>query len=96
MEKKSDSKVSEVKSENKKLSYEELEKIASNLNNQCKQLYQELMETRQVLANFNDVGLLLSIIDKSEYFDTSFVERCIKKVQTIITEMMDNADKAKE
>jgi hypothetical protein len=93
MEKKSKTVKMESKSaEQKKLSYEELERIANQLNGQCKNLYNQLQEAQSVIANFNDVGMLLSIIKQGENFNAAFIERCSKKVEKIVTQMLDSAD----
>lgn len=75
-----------------KISYEELEQIAKNLNQQCQLLHQRLHEAEMVVSNINEVGLLLSIIKESEYFDDDFIQRCVSKIQDIITTMFDNAE----
>lgn len=76
-----------------KISYEELEKVASNLNQQCKAMYQKLQEAEHVISNFNDIGMLLSILKQSEYFDDSFTSRCARKVQDTVTAMLDSVEK---
>jgi len=94
MEKKSAKEVKmDAKIEQTKLSYEQLEQIAGNLNQQCNILKQQLQEARVVIAEFNEIGLLLSIIDKGSNFDYNFIERCSKKVQDIITRMLDDSEK---
>ena len=67
---------------NKKLSYEQLEQLANNLNRQCQQ--------------FNEVDMLLSILEKSEHFNEDFVTRCANKVEEIITKALDSAEKQDE
>ena len=47
-----------------KLTYEQLESVANELNMQCKQLYAQLQNAQKVISEFNDLGLLLEIIDK--------------------------------
>lgn len=96
MEKKS--KKETVKSEEKqeKLTYEQLEEVANELSGRCTQLYKKLMEAQQVIAGFNDVGLLLEIIEKGENFSSEFVDRCTRKVEETITMMLDRAEQKKE
>ena len=86
MEKKKDVK-------NEKMSYEQLEQIAGNLNQQCNSLYQQLQEAKAVIAEFNEIGMLLSILDKSEHFDSAFIDRCASKIQEIITKALDESEK---
>lgn len=86
--------VEEVAKKNEKLTYEQLEQVANNLNNQCKQLYQELMETRKLLSNINDIEMLLSLVGNSAYFSSAFVDRCANKIEQVVTVMLDDSDKA--
>ena len=79
-----------------KLSYEQLEQVAGNLNMQCKQLQNSLHEAQQIISGFNVVELLLSIIEKGEYFESSFIDRCVSKIQSGVTTLLDNADKNEE
>lgn len=84
----------EQKSE--KLSYEQLEQLAGNLNKQCQQLYSKLQEADRVIAEFNEIGMLLSILDKSEHFSEEFVTRCSGKIEQIITGALDNSERREE
>lgn len=86
----------EVKMEtqkSEKLSYEQLEQTANNLNRQCQQFYSQLQEANRIIAEFNEVEMLLSILGKSEHFSEKFVTRCSLKIEEIITSAMDNAEK---
>lgn len=56
-------------------------------------MYQKLNEAERIISNFNDIGLLLSVIKQSEFFDDYFIKRCSDKIQTIITEMLDSTEK---
>jgi len=101
MEKKSNPKMSVVKGKQasqpeQKLSYEQLEHVANNLNGRCQQLYNDLMEAKRIIDSFNEVGMLLSIINKSEHFEESFISRCTKKIQDTVTAMLDDSEKAEE
>ena len=82
------------KKTNEKLSYEQLEQVAGNLNMQCRQLQNNLREAQNVIAGFNMVELLLSIIEKGEYFDSEFVNRCVKKLQDGVTRILDNTEES--
>lgn len=95
MEKKSKTVKMEAKTQNEasqKLTYEQLENVANNLNNQCKQLYSQLQEAKSIISDFNDVGMLLSIIREGENFESAFIDRCTKKVQDIVTKMLNDAE----
>ena len=81
---------------NEKLSYEQLEQLANNLNRQCQQFYSQLQEANKIISEFNEVGMLLSILEKSEHFNEDFVTRCANKVEEIITKALDSAEKQDE
>lgn len=85
-------KTEEVK-EPKKLTYEQLEQVAGNLNKQCQELWNQLQETKRVISEFNEIGMLLEILDKSEHFDEDFVSRCSKKVEEIVSKAFDEQEK---
>lgn len=91
MEKKS-KKAAEVKmttkQEETKLTYEQLEGVANNLNQQCQQMYSKLKEAQEIIANFNVVGMLLDIMDKAEYFNEDFVQMCTTRIQSSVTDML--------
>ena len=81
------------KEEQKKLTYEQLEQVAANLQRQCQQLYEQLRGAQNVIDNFNEVEMLLSILDKAEYFKSEFVDRCAAKIQEVITKALDASEK---
>lgn len=89
-------KTEETAKKDEKLTYEQLEQVASNLNDKCRQLYKQLQDAQAVIAEFNEIGMLLAILDKSENFEIPFVERCAKKVQDIITKALDASEKQEE
>lgn len=77
-----------------KLTYEQLEQAANGLSQQCQQMYQKLKEAEQIIGNFNDIGMLLSILKQSEFFDDYFVKRCADKIQSTVTSMLDSVENA--
>lgn len=79
-----------------KLSYEELENVANQLNNRCKELYAKLQDTNKVLADLNGVELLLDVLGKSEYFDSEFTSKCAAKIQDILTPMFEENNSKEE
>ena len=83
-------------SQMEKPSYEQLEQLAQNLNQQNRQLYQKLMEADRLLGNFNDIRFLLSILDKSEFFDDDFISRVSSKIQDTVAGMLDSSEKPEE
>ena len=79
-----------------KLSYEQLEQIAGNLNQQCKQMQQVINSQQQIIAEFNEIGMLLDVLGKSEHFSEKFVTRCADKIEELITKAMDASEKQEE
>lgn len=78
--------------EKPKLSYEELEQAAANLNHQCQVMYQKLQEAEKIINNFNDVGMLLSILKASEFFNEAFIQRCSEKIESTVSGMLDSVE----
>lgn len=76
-----------------KLSYEQLEQIAGNLNQQCRQMQQIINNQQQAIAEFNEIGMLLDVLGKSEHFSEKFVTRCSNKIEELITKAMDASEK---
>ena len=79
-----------------KLSYEQLEQIAGNLNQQCRQMQQVINNQQQAIAEFNEIGMLLDVLGKSEHFSEKFVTRCSNKIEELITYAMDASEKQEE
>lgn len=79
-----------------KLSYEQLEKVAGNLNQQCRQMQQIINSQQQAIAEFNEIGMLLDVLGKGEFFNDSFVARCANKIEELITKAMDASEKQEE
>ena len=79
-----------------KLSYEQLEQIAGNLNQQCRQMQQIINNQQQAIAEFNEIGMLLDVLGKSEHFSEKFVIRCSDKIEELITKAMDASEKQTE
>ena len=75
-----------------KLSYEQLEQIARDLTMQRNQLQAQLQGAQRVINEFNDLGMLLSIVDKGENFSSDFIVRCTERIEKLVTEALDNYD----
>lgn len=92
MEKKSrkavEVKMTPKQEEEKKLTYEQLEEVANNLNQQCSQMYAKLQEAKEIISNFDMLGVLIAILDKAEYFNEDFTSMCVEKIQAYVTEML--------
>jgi DNA-binding LacI/PurR family transcriptional regulator len=91
--KKEEEKVVQMKDDKPvKLTYEQLEEVARNLNYQVNVLGQKLNEAKRIIENINEIGLLLSVIDKAEYFESAFVDKCASKVQSNVELMWKQAE----
>ena len=92
-----DKKSKEVKmtdgKQNQKLTYEQLEKVANDLNNNCNMLYRQLQQAQNTIAEFNEIGLLLDVIKQAEQFSPEFIDRCAKKIEELITKALDESEK---
>lgn len=79
-----------------KLSYEQLEQIANNLNQQCRQMQEHIRSLQNVIAEFNEISMLLDILGKSEHFNEAFVIRCSSKIEELIIKALDASEKQEE
>lgn len=79
-----------------KLSYEQLEQIANNLNQQCRQMQEHIHNLQNVIAEFNEISMLLDILGKSEHFNEDFVIRCSSKIEELIIKALDASEKQEE
>ena len=95
-----DKKSKEVKmdegKQNQKLSYEQLEKVANDLNNNCNMLYRQLQQAQNTIAEFNEIGMLLDVIKQAEQFNSEFIDRCANKIEELITKALDESEKQQE
>lgn len=76
-----------------KLSYEQLEQIAGNLNQQCRQMQEHIRNLQNAIAEFNEIGMLLDVLGKSEHFSEKFITRCSSKIEELITKAIDASEK---
>jgi hypothetical protein len=79
-----------------KLSYEQLEQVAGNLNQQCKQMQSHIRSLQAAIAEFNEIGMLLDILGKSEHFHDEFVTRCSDKIEELVSKALDASEKQDE
>lgn len=85
----------EMKSEQKKLSYEELNDIARQLSQQNQQLYAQLQR-----ANMNNaikrMDYLFKVIENGAMFNPEFLDNCISEIEESLTireeDVEDNKD----
>lgn len=80
----------------KKLSYEELESLAANLNDQCNKMYAQLQKAHSIVNGFNLVGLLLNVLNKSDHFSDEFVLQCSSVIENTVKEALQELDTTKE
>ena len=96
MDKKSKEVKMDAGKQNQKLSYEQLEKVANDLNNNCNMLYRQLQQAQNTIAEFNEIGMLLDVIKQAEQFSPEFIDRCAKKIEELITKALDESEKQQE
>ena len=96
MDKKSKEVKMDAGKQTQKLSYEQLEKVANDLNNNCNMLYRQLQQAQNTIAEFNEIGMLLDVIKQAEQFSPEFIDRCAKKIEELITKALDESEKQQE
>jgi hypothetical protein len=67
-----------------KMSYEELEQVASQLSQQAQQLYTRLQQT-EMSNMFKRLDLLFKIVENASAFNEEFVAKCVKEIEEIMT-----------
>ena len=72
------------KKESKKLTYEELEKVAHQLSEQAQKLYQQLQDT-QLQNLFTRLSFLIEVVKLPTAFSKEFYDRCVKEVEQLLT-----------
>ena len=80
-----------MNTEKEKMSYEQLEGVAHQLSEQVKQLYTQLQQAN--LNNmFKRLDYLFKVVEKGEKFSPSFLENCIKEIESFMTIQEDSED----
>ena len=74
----------EENKEIKKLSYEELEKVAQELHGKCSQLYAEL-QRMSVDNTFKRLDYLFKVVKYEDVFPEDFTKKCIEEIVTVMT-----------
>ena len=74
----------EEKTKTQKMSYEELEKVASQLSQQAQQLYARLQQA-EMSNMFKRLDLLFKIVENAYSFSEEFVAKCVKEIEEIMT-----------
>jgi hypothetical protein len=77
------------KEENKKISYEDLQKAAGQLYQQNQQLIAKCKQYEEQMQRLNNVEVrlhyLFEVLDKGSYFDDDFIEVCVNEIKEIMT-----------
>ena len=74
----------ETPTEEKKLSYEQLNEIAHQLSEQNRELYQKVQEMN--MSNiFKRLDYLFKVVDLSVEFKQEFVNKCKEEITTLMT-----------
>lgn len=85
-----------VASNSQKLTYEQLEQVARDLAMQRNQLQAHLQKAEQAIAEFNDLGVLLSIVNSGENFSSDFIVRCTNRIEKMVSVALDNYDRREQ
>lgn len=81
----------EEKKETTKLSYEQLEQIANQLSQQNNQLLGKLQELNMMNV-FKRLDYLFKILEYPMFFAESFVDKCSKEIEDIMTLKEESTD----
>lgn len=78
-----------------KLSYEQLENVARQLNKQCEELYGKLQQANMNNA-FQRLNYLFKVIENADKFDVEFAASCVTEIQEIMTITPEQASEKEE
>ena len=67
-----------------KLTYEQLENVAAELQKRCATLYNEL-QNANMFNVFKRLDYLFKVVESKEVFPTEFVESCVTEVMSLMT-----------
>ena len=85
----------EENKENKKLSYEDLERLCQQLSEQARNLYIQLQEAN--LSNlYTRLNFLFKVVENSTMFDFDFVTKCTKEIVDLIAVEENKDEEVKE
>ena len=74
----------EENTKTQKMSYEELEQVASQLSQQAQQLYARLQQA-EMSNMFKRLDLLSKVVENAHAFSEEFVAKCVKEIEEIMT-----------
>lgn len=72
------------KKEVKKLTYEELEQVANQMNEQNQILYEKIKELNLINV-FRRLDYLFKVVENKEVFDKEFTDSVVKEIKDTIT-----------
>lgn len=90
----------EKATEQKKLSYDELNKIASDLHLSNQKLYARVQELQEMLSNRDFeyssffLNALFRVVDHAEMYDADFANWCIDNIKSAMHSFVENANPA--
>lgn len=79
--------------EEKKLSYEELEKVARQLSEQNSILMNQL-EQRNTMMMFKRIDYLFDVLKNNALFDYEFIAKCVAEIEEVLSK--DEPEKKEE
>jgi alpha-L-arabinofuranosidase len=85
---------SEESKEQKKLTYEQLEQVATQLSQQSRQLYSQLQQAN-LTNTFKRMDYLFKVIQYANKFDADFVNKCTKELVDFLT-MQEESEESEE
>ena len=74
----------EENTKTQKMSYEELEQVASQLSQQAQQLYARLQQA-EMSNMFKRLDLLFKVVEIAHAVSEEFVAKCVKEIEEIMT-----------
>lgn len=74
----------EIKPVKEKISYEQLEQIATQASQQAKKFYMELQQANYSNA-LNRMGMLFEVLHYSDKFNKDFVQKCTEEIEGFLT-----------
>lgn len=74
-----------------KLSYEQLENVAAELQKRCATLYSEL-QNANMFNVFKRLDYLFKVVENKSVFPEGFVDDCVREVMSLMTPPEDNSE----
>lgn len=74
----------EKTAQSQKMTYEQLEQVASQLSEQARQLYSQLQKSNMTNM-FKRLDYLFKVVESGHMFNQDFLDKCIKEIEDIMT-----------